>query len=78
MDGHRLISLEIAELLDACDFAEIADGLRQQGYRMHVVRAPRRFPKNGILRIRFAWTAQDASGHKVTLRLSGTVGINRV
>ena len=76
LDGRRLTTVQMRGLLEACHFAEVSDALLAQGYRLCVVRAPRKFPKDGILRVRFAYTLRDAAGYALTVRLNGTVGVD--
>lgn len=76
LDGRRLTTLQTQGLLEACHFAEVSAALLAQGYRLCVVRAPRKYPSNNILRVRFVYTLRDSGGHALTVRLNGTVGVD--
>jgi hypothetical protein len=76
IDGRSLTTDQVEFLLDAVDFRSLHTGLLAKGYRLCKARAPRRFPANGVLTMRFAWTLRDAAGHQVTVRMVGTVDVS--
>ena len=76
LDGKPLTTAQQEYLLDAVGFRTVYTSMHAKGYRLAKIRLPRRFPASGRLTIRFVWSARDAAGHQVTVRMSGTVDVD--
>ena len=76
LDGRPLTFAQVEHVLDAVGFRDLYKSMSAKGYRLGKIRLPQRFPASGRLTIRFVWSARDAAGHQVTVRMAGTVAVD--